>query len=61
MWKLKKCTRCGGNMFVDQDEYGWYGQCLQCGSRRDLENIIQAREKAGEGGLKQAEGSAQVR
>jgi ribosomal protein S27AE len=31
MWKLKSCSRCGGDVFVDSDEHGdWYEQCLQC-------------------------------
>lgn len=60
MWKLKKCARCGGNMFVDRDEYDWYGQCLQCGYRSDLESVVQGKEKVGRTGHKQAEGSAQV-
>jgi ribosomal protein S27AE len=30
-WKLKECPRCGGDIFMDIDENGWLGHCLQCG------------------------------
>ncbi len=30
-WKLKDCPRCGGDVFMDIDEGGWLGHCLQCG------------------------------
>ena len=29
-WKLKSCSRCGGDQFVDRDADGWFEQCLQC-------------------------------
>lgn len=34
-WKLKSCTRCGGDLFVDRDMDGWFEQCLQCSLRRE--------------------------
>jgi hypothetical protein len=30
-WKLRSCPRCGGDVFIDGDFYGWYEKCLQCG------------------------------
>jgi ribosomal protein S27AE len=30
-WKLKDCPRCGGDIFMDIEENGWLGHCLQCG------------------------------
>jgi ribosomal protein S27AE len=30
-WKLKDCPRCGCDIFMDIDENGWLGHCLQCG------------------------------
>ena len=36
IWKLKGCIRCGGDMFLDRDEYGWYEGCLRCGYRSEL-------------------------
>ena len=36
MWKLKGCIRCGGDVFIDRDEYGWYEGCLGCGYRSEL-------------------------
>jgi len=31
MWMMKNCPRCGGDMFIERDSYGWYEKCLQCG------------------------------
>jgi ribosomal protein S27AE len=30
-WKAKCCPRCGGDIFLDIDEYSWVDHCLQCG------------------------------
>ena len=38
-WKLKACTRCGGDLFIDRDIDGWFEQCLQCSHRRELKDI----------------------
>lgn len=43
-WKLKACPRCGGDLFIYKDEYGWKESCLQCGFIRDL-NEVQKEEK----------------
>lgn len=40
MWRLKKCPRCKGDMFIDRDLYGWYEQCLQCSYRSELKDIV---------------------
>ena len=42
-WDLKKCPRCGGNMFVDRDIYGWYEKCLQCGYCYELRSLDEVR------------------
>jgi len=61
MWKLKACLRCGGDVFVDWDQYGWYKQCLQCGYRSELPSIVEVRGRVGEGNLKQAKGTSRVK
>ena len=33
----RRCPRCGGNLFVDQDDRGWYLECIQCSYTRELE------------------------
>jgi hypothetical protein len=33
---LKECPRCQGDLILDQDHYGKYRTCLQCGYLRDL-------------------------
>ncbi len=34
--EFTKCPRCGGSMVIEKEEYGWYGQCLQCSHEREL-------------------------
>jgi DNA-directed RNA polymerase subunit M/transcription elongation factor TFIIS len=38
-WKLNKCPRCGGYMFLDKDQDNWYAKCLQCSYQRDLRSM----------------------
>jgi hypothetical protein len=33
------CSRCGGNIFLDSDQYGWFEHCLRCGHTRDLPSV----------------------
>ena len=33
---FKACPRCRGDMYLDQDMYGVYGKCLQCGRIYDI-------------------------
>ncbi|UCH43309.1 MAG: hypothetical protein JSW16_01855 [Dehalococcoidales bacterium] len=44
-WKLKNCPRCGGDMFVSSDLYGWYQQCLQCSYRQDLKSTSKLKDQ----------------
>jgi hypothetical protein len=46
MWKLKTCPRCQGDLFVDKSLDGWYQQCLQCGYRREMRPIAEAKREA---------------
>lgn len=34
-----RCSKCGGNLYIDRDPYGWYEQCLQCGFTCDLKVV----------------------
>ena len=36
MFWLKGCPRCCGDLYVDQDQYGSFVSCLQCGLNREL-------------------------
>jgi len=36
----KRCPKCGGNLFLEEDSFGCYEHCLQCGYDGDTENII---------------------
>ena len=42
-WKLKTCPRCQGDLFLDRGTDGWHEQCLQCGYRRELRPIAEAK------------------
>ena len=33
---LKGCPKCKGDLYLDQDTYGKFQSCLQCGYIRDL-------------------------
>ena len=61
MWKLKSCPRCGGDVFVDQDQDGWYEQCLQCSYSTDLQSTVEVLEKVSKGNRKQAKKIARVK
>ena len=50
-WKLKDCPRCGGDIFMDIDENGWLGHCLQCGYVGKNPNSVPQTDMAGGGGL----------
>jgi hypothetical protein len=40
-----KCPKCGGSVYLDSDQFGWYEQCLQCGFISDLDKNIEVIEK----------------
>ncbi len=42
-WKIKSCSRCGGDMYIDRDIDGWFVQCLQCSHRKELSLTNQLR------------------
>lgn len=41
-WRLKACSRCGGDTYIDNDMDGWYEQCLLCGQRHELRELTMA-------------------
>jgi len=46
-WKLKGCTRCGGDLVIEKDvNYGWYEQCIQCSFSRDLPELDHFKEQS---------------
>lgn len=46
MWRLKSCPRCGGDTYIDKDEYSWHERCLQCGYDANLKEIDVKRDLA---------------
>lgn len=41
----KHCPKCGGNVYLTDDSYGYYEMCLQCGYTRDLEGASHIEKK----------------
>ena len=38
---LKGCPRCRGDLRVNEDTYGEYKQCVQCGYIEDMEPVAE--------------------
>jgi hypothetical protein len=53
MWNFKKCPRCRGDIFIDEDSERCYEKCLQCGYERELEKVSVLR-KSPEAGSEKA-------
>ena len=32
---FRGCSRCGGDMILSKDMYGWFKECIQCGFEID--------------------------
>jgi len=41
----RRCPKCGGNIFVYRDLYGWHEQCLQCSRIWYLDSVVESRDK----------------
>ena len=42
----ERCPKCGGNLLVHKDHYGWYAECLQCSFTLDLRVIYSDKKEA---------------
>lgn len=40
----RRCPKCGGNLYMDQDYHGWYEQCLQCSYMKDLVVVYEKKK-----------------
>ncbi len=43
-----KCPKCGGNVYLDTDYYGWYEQCLQCGYTKNMAKVAKVAVEMGD-------------
>jgi len=43
--RLKACPRCKGDVVFEQDSWGWYEQCIQCGYLHDLQNEAEVKQR----------------
>jgi len=50
----QRCPRCGGNVFVYRDLYGWYEQCLQCSRIWYLDRVVELQGKVSVTGCEEA-------
>jgi hypothetical protein len=48
------CPKCGGSVYLDNDHYGWYEECLQCGHTRNLKKMPAVKVEAGDKYMNQA-------
>ena len=44
----RKCPKCGGSLYLDRDQFGFFEQCLQCGLVSDLKEIVEAKKNSKE-------------
>ena len=61
MLTLKACPRCKGDVRLEDDYYGWYEQCIQCGYIHDLEaiDLVQRQNYQMDKRLEQVTGSGE--
>ena len=45
---FKACPKCGGDMYLDRDAYGYFRKCLQCSKIVELEFRPLLSDKAAE-------------
>ena len=45
----KRCPRCGGNVYQDEDCYGRYEKCFQCAYTRDLRDAVHIEKRVNDG------------
>lgn len=43
-----RCPKCGGNVYLDNDYFGWYEECLQCGFTRNMQKVNRSNAAAGD-------------
>ncbi len=48
---FKACPRCKGDIYLDEDAYGRYGKCLQCGRIYEVRARQRGLSKLGSGEL----------
>ena len=42
---IKRCPKCRGNVYLDEDQHGWFEHCLQCGYTSDLQGVLDLKER----------------
>jgi hypothetical protein len=43
-----KCPKCGGRIYLDTDQYGWYEQCIICSYTKNLAQVKRVEAEAGD-------------
>ena len=42
---IKRCPKCRGNVYLDEDQHGWFEHCLQCGYTSDLQGVLDLKAR----------------
>ncbi len=37
---FRACPKCHGDIALEQDIYGWYVQCVQCGYLKEVPKVV---------------------
>ena len=45
MIKFKACPKCKGDLYLNQDIYGKYLNCLQCGYLKDISSELEIPQR----------------
>jgi hypothetical protein len=40
MFWFKRCPRCSGDLYEEQDQYGPFINCVQCGLNKDIRGTV---------------------
>jgi Zn ribbon nucleic-acid-binding protein len=43
-----KCPKCSGKVYLDNDQFGWYEECLMCGYTRNLQKVVKVENVNGD-------------
>jgi transcription elongation factor Elf1 len=38
--KQLKCPRCNGDLVIKREADGWFEECVLCGQRRDVSDLV---------------------
>jgi DNA-directed RNA polymerase subunit M/transcription elongation factor TFIIS len=39
-FRIKTCPRCNGRLLIKRETHGWYEECVLCGERKDISELV---------------------